>query len=87
MTVGDLHEATIADEMRESAGGVVHAVVIDAKNADVFGEGGEAASAATEAVVRDGGRGGHQGQGLGQVPPQSMPASVPFCMASMQVGA
>ena len=51
MAIFDLHEATIAYEMRECPGVIVHAVVIDAENADVFGERGKAAGAAEQAIA------------------------------------
>ncbi len=55
MAIFDLHEATIAYEMRVGTRIIVHAVVIDAEDANVFGQRGEAACAAEKAV---GGYGG-----------------------------
>jgi hypothetical protein len=94
VAVFDAHVAPIANEMAKRAGGIVHAIVIDAKHANVFRQGGETAGPAKQAIGRDGNRYGHvgtkfmlQGQDEAQAPPQSIPASSPFCTASMQVGA
>jgi len=93
MPILDLHVAPIADEMRISAGCVIHPVVIDAEDANVFGEVGEAAGAAEQAIGRNRGETGHEGkpmnygQGSGQEPPQSLPISSPFCRASVHEGA
>ena len=56
MAVFDLHEATIADEMRKGARFIVHSIVIDTEDANVFGKRGEAAGAAEEAIGGDGDR-------------------------------
>lgn len=53
MTIFDLHEATIAEEMRQCSRGIVHAVVIDTEHANVFGQRGEAACAAEKAIGGD----------------------------------
>lgn len=88
MAVLDLHVATIAYEMRVGPGRVVHAVVIDAEYANVFGERGETTGAAEEAIGGDQGEvPTNYGQGVGQAPPQSLPISSPFCTASVHAGA
>ena len=53
MAIFDFHVATIANEMRERSRGIVHAVVIDAENANVFRQRGEAAGAAEKAIGGD----------------------------------
>lgn len=64
MAVLDAQVAAVADEMGERPGMVVHAVVVDAEDAEIFGEVGEAAGAAEEAIGRDGrARGGGHGAG------------------------
>jgi hypothetical protein len=88
MAVFDLHEATIADEMRVGSRFIVQAVVIDAEDTNVFGKRGEAAGAAEKAIGGDWRRRRtrrhegmiptNYGQALGQEPPQSMPFSSPF---------
>lgn len=52
MAIFDLHEATIAYEMRVGPRFIVHAVVIDTEDANVFGQRGEAACAAGKAIGR-----------------------------------
>lgn len=82
MPVVDLHVAPVADEMGVCASCVIHTVVVDAEDANVFGKCGEAAGAAEQAI--GGNRRGHAGrpmnygQGSGQEPPQSTPISSPF---------
>ena len=53
MTALNAHITTIAYKIRERSGAVVHAVVIDAKDADVFRQLGKAARAAIQAIRRD----------------------------------
>lgn|GEM_PF-5128853 len=85
MVIVDLHVATIADEMREGPRVVVHAIVIDAEDANVFRELGEATCAAEQAIGGNGDATRHEGssyrvygQADGQDPPQSIPPSSPF---------
>lgn len=53
MAALNAHITTIAYKIRERSGAVVHAVVIDTKDADVFRQLGKAASAAIQAIRRD----------------------------------
>lgn len=60
----NLHKAAIAYEMREGLRFVVHTVVIDAEDADVFGQSGEAARPAEQAIGGDGDATRHGGSRL-----------------------
>lgn len=87
MAVFDLHVATIANKMSVGFGCVVHAVVIDPEDTNVFRKRGKAAGAAKKAIGGNGlGHEGNYGQGVGQLPPQSAPISSPFCTASSHLG-